>query len=276
MKTFFKFVLVMVALTVVFLLWLFRREVDGVPILSYHQVNEIDHNEFTLSPDEFDAQMKYLVDNGYTFVQPDELLDAWENQTPLPSKPVVITFGGGKLDMYKNVFPILQKYNAKVTLFVITDYLNLYPNYITWTQAREMQESGLVDIESNTLNHNNLADMLSNQDIRSQLYNSKQAVEWYMKKPANYVSYPGGQYTREVEQITRDSGYRGAFTVDYGLAHKGHYVLPTIPISGGNSHTFLRFKARLHGAPLIAPLNRLKNSMYRDGNGALAQYIWIP
>ena len=266
----------MIVFMAIFLIWLFQRDADGVPILSYHQVNEIDKNEFTLTPEEFDAQMKYLVDNGYTFMLPDELLDAWENQTPLPSKPVVVTFGGGKLDMYKTVFPILQKYNAKVTLFVITDFLNLYPNYITWTQAREMQDSGLVDIESNTLNHNNLADMLSNQDIRSQLFNSKQAVEWYMKKPAPYVSYPGGQYTREVEQITRDSGYRAAFTIDYGLAHKGHYVLPTIPIAGNNAHTFLRFKARLHGAPLIAPLNRLKNSMYRDGNGALAQYIWTP
>ena len=276
MKTFLKFMLVMVVLFGIFLIWLFRRDADGVPILSYYQVNEIDHNEFTLSPDEFDAQMKYLVDSGYTFMQPDELLDAWENETPLPPKPVVVTFGGGKLDMYKTVFPILQKYDAKVTLFVITDFLSLYPNYITWAQAREMQESGLVDIESNTLNHNNLADMLSNQDIRSQLYNSKQAVEWYMKKPAPFVSYPGGLYTREVEQITHDSGYRAAFTIDYGLAHKGRYVLPTIPISGGTTHTFLRFKARLHGAPLIAPLNRLKKSMIRDGNGALAQYIWTP
>ena len=83
-------------------------------------------------------------------------------------------------------------------------------------------------------------------------------------------------YTREVEQLTRDSGYRAAFAIDYGLAHKGHYVLPTIPIFGNNSHTFLRFKIRLLCAPIIAPLNRLKNSMIYDGNGALAQYIWIP
>lgn len=276
MKTFFKFMLVTIALIAVFLIWLFQRDADGVPILSYHQINDIDHNAFTLSEAEFDAQMKYLADNGYTFMMPDEVLDAWENDTPLPSKPVVVTFGGGKLDFYKSAFPILKKYNARVTLFVVTDYLNLYPNHITWAQARELQDSGLVDIESNTLNHSNLAEILSNQDIRNQLYNSKQAIEWYMKKPVNYVSYPGGMYTREVEQITRESGYRAAFTIDYGIAHKGHYVLPLIPIYGGNSHTFLRFKARLLGAPIIAPLNRLKNSMYHDGNGVLAQYIWIP
>ena len=276
MKAFLKFMLVMIALIGIFLIWLFRRDADGVPILSYHQINEIDHNEVTLSPEEFDAQMKYLADNGYTFMLPDELLDAWENERALPPKPVVVTFSGGRLDILKNALPILQKYNAKATLFVVTDYLNLYPTYLTWDQARDLQSSGVFDIESNTLNHDDLSEMLSTQDIRSQLYNSKQAVEWYMKKPANYVSYPGGKYTREVEQITHDCNYRAAFYIDYGLAHKGRYVLPMIPISGGKSHTFLRFKARLLGAPIIAPLNRLKNSMIYDGNGALAQYIWIP
>ena len=64
MRTFLKFMLVMIALIGIFLIWLFRRDADGVPILSYHQINEIDHNEWTLSPEEFEAQMKYLADNG--------------------------------------------------------------------------------------------------------------------------------------------------------------------------------------------------------------------
>ena len=276
MKSFLKFMLVVMVLLGVFLIWLFRRDADGVPILSYHQINDIDKNSLTLTPEEFEAQMKYLADNGYTFMFPDEVLDAWENQIPLPKKPVVVTFSGGRLDIYKTALPILQKYNAKATLFVITDFLNLYPTYITWEQARELQSGGVFDIESNTLNHENLAELLSTQDVRNQLINSKQAVEWYIKKPANYISFPGGMYTREVEQLTRDVGYRAAFAIDYGLAHKGHYVLPTIPIFGNNSHTFLRFKIRLLCAPIIAPLNRLKNSMIYDGNGALAQYIWIP
>ena len=259
---------------------LYNRERGGVPILSYHRVNDIDKDQMTMSIEDFDAQMKYLADNGYTFITPDELLDAWDSESNnLPENPIIITFDDGYLDMYKNVFPILQKYNAKATLFVITDYLNLYPNYLTWTQAREMQSSGLVDIESHTLSHHDLTDKyLSDIEIRNQLYFSKQAIEWYLKKPANFVAYPGGMYTQEVEDLTRDVGYRGAFVVDYGLAHKflEHYVLPRIPIFGNNSYPQLRFKMRLLGAPIISPLMRFKERLTKDGNGFVADLIWIP
>ena len=175
----------------------------------------------TTSIEDFDAQMKFLVDNGYNFITPSELLDSWDNGSSLPVKPIIITFDDGYIDTYKNVYPILQKYNAKITLFVITDYLNLYPNYLTWHQARELQASGLVDIQSHTLSHFSLIDpRLSNQELRNQIYGSKQSIEWYLKKPAEYIAYPGGKYTIEVEELTKEIGYRAAFTADYGLAHK--------------------------------------------------------
>ena len=282
--------------------WLFARDSGGVPILAYHRVNDIDKDQLTLTVEDFDAQMKYLVDSGYNFITPDELLDSWgdtpalpvvtENQTnqsessapsedrpTLPDKPVIITFDNGYVDFYKNVYPILQKYNVKVTLLVITDYINLYPNYLTWAQMRELQSSGLVDVQSHTLSNFDLTKShLSPIEIRNQLYGSKQAIEWYLKKPAKFVAYPGGLYTGEIEDLTRDVGYRAAFTVDYGLAKQEfpHYVMPRIPVFGNNSYPQLRFKMRLLGAPIIAPLTRFKNRLIKDGNGAVADFIWIP
>ena len=285
MKKILTFLLVIILAFGGFLTWLFAREQDGVPILVYHQVNNVDKNQMTVTVEDFDAQIKYLVDSGYTFITPNELIDAWESseesdqKTALPNKPIIVTFDDGYIDMYKNVFPILQKYNAKVTLFTITDFLNLYPNYLTWSQARELQSSGLVDVESHTLSHFSLTDKrFSSTEVRNQLYSSKQAIEWYLKKPVNFVAYPSGLYTQEVEDLTKDVGYRGAFTVDYGLSHKEpqHYVLPRIPIFGDNSYPLLRFKIRLLGAPIIAPLNRFKNQLIHDGNGMIADLIWIP
>ena len=269
-----KILILIVAIILVvggFLGWVFTREEGGVPILAYHQVNNIDKNQLTTTVEDFDAQMKYLVDNGYTIITPEELVTAWGG--------VEGEVADGHLENYKNVFPILQKYNIRATLFVITDYLNLYPNYITWAQAREMQSSGLVDIESHTLSHFNLVERrLSHYEIRNQLYGSKQAIEWYLKKPADYVAYPGGLYTQEIEDLTKDVGYKAAFTVDYGLSHQlpQHYVLPRIPIFGNNSYPLLRFKIRLKLAPLIAPLHRFKEQLIKDGNDAVADFIWIP
>lgn len=278
MKKLFIFLIILVSAAGSFLTWLFHREKDGVPILTYHQVNDIDQDSKTLTVEQFDAQMKYLAEGGFNVITPDELLDAWEGKATLPKNPVVITFDDAHVDIYKNVFPILQKYKLRATFFLVTDYVNLYPNYITWEQAREMQESGFADIESHTLNHKLMTEIYSRDKLWEQLYGSKQAIEWYLKKPANYIAYPDGKYTVEAENISKEAGYRAGFAMDYGLAHKNpqHYVLDRIPIFGSNSHTLFRFKLRLNGAPLIAPLSRFKNKLIKDGNPEVADLIWIP
>ena len=278
MKKLLIFLAVMVALIGGFVAYLYQREEGGVPVLVYHQVNDIDQDSLTLTVEQFDAQIKYLVDEGYTIITPTELLDAWEGKGVLPKNPMVITFDDGHLEFYKNVYPILQKYNVKATVFVATDFISLYPNYLTWDQVKEMQKSGLVDFESHTLNYKILTKIHSRDKIWDQLYSSKQALEWYLKKPVPYVVYPGGQYDMDVSDLSKEAGYRAVFTDDYALTHSlpQHYLLARIPIYGSNSHTFFRFKLRLKGAPLFAPLQRYKDKLISDGNGEVASLIWIP
>ena len=278
MKRVLIFLLVIFLASAAFLIWIFQKNSGGIPILSYQQVNDIEKNPFTLTVEQFDEQMKYLADNGYNVITLDELIDALDGGKNLPPKPVVITLDGGSVDVYKNAFPILQKHNFKATLFVVTDYVGLYPNYITWNQAREMQASGIIDVESHTLSYRDLDEISSPDKLWDQIYGSKQAIEWYLKKPAKFIAYPHGKYTIDAEDMCKEVGYRAGFTTDYGLARKDpqHYVLARIPIYGGNSHTSLRFKARLEGAPLFVFLSAFKNRLISDGNEEIADLIWIP
>ena len=279
MKKLLIFLLIVTISLSAFVVWLLQKEEGGVPILRYKRVNDVDQNEFTLSVEQFDAQMKYLVDEGYQVITPNELLDAWDGKGTLPNNPVVITFDDGHLDVYKNVFPILQKYNLKATFFVVTDNVNLYPDYVTWQQAKEMQASGLVDIESHTLSHKDLTTVYSRDKIWDQLYGSKQAIEWYLKKSADFIAYPYGKYDVDTEDLSKEVGYRASFIDSYGLNHKEDqniYVMQRIPIFGANSHTLLRFQLRLKGAPIFAPLSRLKESLVKDGNPEIADFIPLP
>ncbi|MBQ7477009.1 MAG: polysaccharide deacetylase family protein [Selenomonadaceae bacterium] len=278
MKKLLIFLAILFAAVGGLIFYLFNREKGGVPILAYHQVNDVDQDEMTLRVDQFDAQMKYLVDEGYNVITPTELLDAWDGKGTLPPKPAVITFDDGHIEIYKNVFPILKKYNLKATIFIVTDFLSLYPNYLTWEQAKEMQGSGLVDFQSHTLNNKVLTKIKSRDKIWDQLQGSKQAIEWYLKKQVDFVAYPGGQYDKDVEMISKEAGYRAGFTFDYSLTHNlpQHYLLARIPIYGSNEHTFLRFKLRLEGAPIFAPLQRYRDRLIDDGNAEVASIILIP
>ena len=256
---------------------LFHAAKGGVPVLNYHQINDTEKNALTVNTEQFEAQMKYLSENGYTAITPADMLDAWENGTKLPEKPVVITFDDGYLDNYNHAYPILQKYGLKATIFLISDYVSTYPNYLTWANVAEMQESGLIDFESHTLSHEELTKAPSLEEAQYQLAGSKKALEWNLGKEVRFIAYPCGEYDEDIEELTKAAGYRAAFTVHYGLAAPGEdpFILDRVPIFGSNSHTLARFKLRLRLAPLLAPLNDCKTSLGKQ-HPWLAHFIMVP
>ena len=275
MKKFLLAVLVMILAAAGFVFWLFEREADGVPILVYHRVNDADTNSTTLKVADFDAQIKYLLEDGYHIISPDDLLDAWESGKTLPNKPIVLTFDDGHADIYNNVFPVLQKYNVRATVFIVTDYVGM-SDYLTWDQARALQAGGFVDIESHTMSYKNLT-TLKGDKLWNEIYGSKQAIEWALKKPAKFIAYPYGKYTVAAEDTSKEVGFRAGFIEDYGLADNDDnpYVLTRIPVQGTNDYTMLRFQLRLKGSPIFAPLNRFKTDI-ADGNPEVADLIFIP
>lgn len=257
-------------------LFFMREAANGVPVLNYHQVNDVDNNALTVPTEEFERQMSYLRNEGYHAITPDQLNDYLNNGSPLPEKPVLITFDDGYRDNYENAFPILKKYDMTATIFLVSDFMDRFDNYLTWAQVQEMSDSGIY-MGVHTLSHFELTG-LSDTDLDQQLEGGKLAIEWKTLKFAEYIAYPCGSYNDKVLAHTRKSGYKGGFTVHYDLVHPGDnpYLLSRVPIFGHNSHSFLKFKLRLHGAPLWGRLERLQAMLIRTGHPTVAALIWLP
>src|SRR3954471_22777976 len=68
-----------------------------VPILCYHHIKDIDvlpKNSlgYTVTVNQFKAQMKTLADSGFHSITPDQLYKYLVYGAALPSKPVMLTF----------------------------------------------------------------------------------------------------------------------------------------------------------------------------------------
>lgn len=270
-------VLVLLLLLAGICVYLMHSAARAVPVLNYHQINDWAENPLTVHTDQFEKQMKYLKDNGYHTITPGELFDAWEKGTPLPDKPIILTFDDGYVDNYQNAFPVLKKYGLKGTIFVVTDFMSQYPNYMTWEEVAELNNSGIIDIESHTLSHPEL-DKLDKDDRWHQLKDSKDILEQRLGKQISFIAYPCGSYDDELVHLTKDAGYRAAFTVHYGLTapNENPFVLDRIPIFGSNSHTFLRFKLRLAFSPIFAPIENFNRKLAKEGHTLLARIIPYP
>ena len=200
-----------------------------VLILNYHKIDDT-FISLAVRPEDFDAQMKYLADNGYHTITPDELYDSLAGNAELPENPVMITFDDGYKDNYENAYPILKKYGFKGTIFVVSSFLGVYPNYMTWDQAREMDADN-ISIQSHTVDHKSMTD-LSDDELRAELVDSKKKIEKELGHEIAYMAYPTGPYNLHIANLVKEAGYKAAFTIKYGNVDKASniYALERVPV----------------------------------------------
>ena len=228
-----------------------------VVVLNYHKIDNMNIS-LSVLPKDFDAQMAYLKENGYHTITPDELYQSLNGDLELPENPVLITFDDGYEDNYKYAYPILKKYDFKATIFVVTSFLGVYNNYLTWDQAKELEENG-ISIESHTVTHKSMTE-LSDDQLRAELVNSKKAIEDRLGKKVDYIAYPTGTYNLHIAELVREAGYKAAFTIKYGNVDKASniYALERVPVFH-TENTFKSFLERIQYIPVFERLGWIKS-----------------
>ena len=168
-----------------------------VPILMYHGVTDDTWGaeELFVSPSDMEAQIKYLVENGYDTIT----FEDWAHLEDF-DKPVMLTYDDGYLDNYEELFPILQKYNAKATIFAITVSVDKDERTMTSEQAWEMHHSGLVSIQSHTYNHPHLSECTA-EELHNQMLWSKLHVARMTGYEPFVICYPYGDSDAEAREI---------------------------------------------------------------------------
>lgn len=185
----------------------------NVPILMYHSINDqpIGVADLSVRVKDFEAQMKYLADNGYTVIGFDQLKNGGQYE-----KPIILTFDDGYEDNYTNAYPVLKKYHLKATFFIISDAINS-PGYLTEEEIHEM--SGLVSFQSHTVDHPHLSE-LGEADTEKEFSASKEAIEKITNKKVDVVAYPYGDYNKLTTE-TAAKYYDYAVTTEFGYYFSG-------------------------------------------------------
>lgn len=188
-----------------------------VPILMYHNIAE-EYPENTVSanitPELFEKHIKTLLSFGYNPVSLSDYYSYITGNIELPENPIVITFDDGYLSNYEIAFPILQKYNVPASIFIVTSTVGHTPEmgtvsypHFTWEQAKEMQDSGLVEINSHTHSHKNIA-TLTTAELQKEIRFSKYLIEKNLEKYCYTFAYPYGGYRSDTEQLIKYAGYK--------------------------------------------------------------------
>ena len=129
-----------------------------VTILCYHSIqpNGAHQDHYTISQNDFTAQMEYLHTHGYTPINLKDLLAARKGDTMLPEKPVMLTFDDGYRSYAEFVVPLLNYYGFPSMLAVVGSWIDGRPPQglpeplLSWERLRMLSSNPLVTIVSHT------------------------------------------------------------------------------------------------------------------------------
>ena len=206
------------------------KEEVFLPIIMYHSILKDKNlqNDYTISPDLFEKDLKYLTSNGYTTVTVEDLINYVYHGKDLPDKSIMLTFDDGYYNNYYYAFPLLKKYKCKAVIspiasmtekFTQTQDISVTYGHISDDNIREMVNSGYVEIQNHSYDMHTLTPRkgVSKKKGESQ-EDYKNAVTSDITKAQNYLEnvtgkktscfvYPFGAKSDGTEEIVRELGF---------------------------------------------------------------------
>jgi len=192
-----------------------------IPILLYHRFGPVVSDSMTIITSTFEAHLRYIQDQGYTVIPLRHLVDFYLQKRPsLPSRAVVITTDDGHKSIYYEMFPIIKRYRFPMTLFLYPSVISNASYAITWSQLREMKETGLFDFQSHTFWHPNFKEerkRLSPSEyekfIEKQLKMSEERLHKELNVEVDMLAWPFGIYDEWLIKKVTEKGYVAGFTI---------------------------------------------------------------
>jgi biofilm PGA synthesis lipoprotein PgaB len=240
-----------------------------IPALAWHDIVEKrGADPFAVTREEFEAQIAWLKEAGYTPIRLSDLEDFRSGRRRLPTRPVLLTFDDG-LRSYRDVaLPILRRHGFPSVLAIVTgwhDGEKLPAAYqgrlLGWAELRQIAKGRDVEIISHS--HNLHRSIPSNPQgnrapagvtrryeqatvryedeaafrdrIRHDLETTKRRFEQELGYAPVAIAWPYGQYDRVLVDEAARLGMHWHLTLD---------ATPTTPaaLPRVNRTTFLRYR----------------------------------
>ncbi|MFD7289883.1 polysaccharide deacetylase family protein [Streptomyces sp. NPDC059863] len=193
--------------------------------------------EFTVMPRDFAAQLDAVVACGRTPVPVSVLAGHLVRRTPLPPRPVVLTFDDGFADLPGPTAEALAARALPATAYLTTGALTRTDTHTHTRESGSDSDSGCllppapmmalaqatalegygIEVGAHTVTHPQL-DTLRAPALHRELRESKSALEDALGHEVAHLAYPHGYNSRAVRRAAEAAGYASAVAVRHALS----------------------------------------------------------
>ncbi len=212
-----------------------------VPIVMYHSVlSETSRaGQYVITPTQLKDDLQMIRDKGYTTVVVADLIAYVDNGTPLPEKPIMLTFDDGYYNNYLFADPLLERYGMKAVISPVCKWTQVYSDapaqsdyalysHITWEEIRAMAQSGRWEIQNHsydmhyceagkrkgTLRRASETAAAYEAALREDLTTAQQLLTSLAGVTPTTFTYPYGAMCDEALPIIKELGFRATLTCE--------------------------------------------------------------
>lgn len=199
-----------------------------VPALMYHHIGPRlpgTCSEISISPEQFEREMRWLVRRGYVGVGPSDWLRWLRDGKGLPEKPVLLTFDDAYADIAQYALPVLRRCGFRGVVFVVTSQLG---GTNVWDEGKDLDALPLmtkeeirywagqgIEFGAHGRTHADLT-QLSADECREEIAGSKNDLAAMLGSAVVSFAYPYGKYNDAVYYLVRRE-FDLAFSVKEGM-----------------------------------------------------------
>ncbi|MCL2573535.1 MAG: polysaccharide deacetylase family protein [Defluviitaleaceae bacterium] len=216
------------------LMGLAMGEVAEVPIIMYHALEDTPDNRWEITEKEFESDLRHIVENGYATVVMQDLIDFVHDGKPLPEKPIVLSFDDGRMPTMDIILPMLEKYDAKITMAIIGHETDRYTEidrqgkvsrhpHMTWDEVIAAHKTGRVEIQSHTYDLHGTIGAKKKKGESVEAYRERlladldkfaEILHSYTGIVPNTLVYPLGAISLESDDIIKEAGYLASLSCE--------------------------------------------------------------
>lgn len=231
----------------------------AVTVLMYHhilpreQAGKFAGNSIVTYAEEFEKQLDFLTENGYTTVTPAQMEAFFYEKKPLPEKAVLLTFDDGYLSNAAVAYPLLKARGMQATVFLVTGHLGERGQTFSPSLVQMMDEDTVKktsDVFTYACHTNDLHTICggasalctaTDSEREADLKQCREALAAVPHACTTAFAYPYGAYNDAVKASVKAAGIRLAFRASEGVvtADSDVYALPRFPVDA--SVSFSRF-----------------------------------
>jgi peptidoglycan/xylan/chitin deacetylase (PgdA/CDA1 family)/glycosyltransferase involved in cell wall biosynthesis len=219
-----------------------------MPILLYHRFIEHESEKGIhgtwMRLDMFEKHLRLIKRLGFETLTPRDLVQKGFVHRLQPGKKfLMITADDGYRDNLTRMLPLLEKYDMRATVYVVSDETHNrwdtdHPtnpdtkvDLLTADEIRALDRSGRVEIGGHTLSHAKL-DELPAQEQRREIVENKKQLEAILGHPMVSFAYPFGNLNASAKHEAQAAGYALAFATDSGprAVHQDRFQIRRINV----------------------------------------------